>query len=125
MPSPGAYEIKGAFEKNSLTGFSFGISRNTRKNKKSIEVKQSSKTPPGPGAYSSNYKNFGTEGNKWTLRPKTASPSPWDKKKKDVPGPGAYNPKLDLNESGIYFVSNYESSKVTKFSPASFTRFSS
>jgi hypothetical protein len=123
--SPGSYKIKSIFEKSTSTGFSFGMTRRSTKNGRNKESYSPKKTPPGPGSYSNNHKAIGTEGKRWTLRPRTISPCPWERTNVEVPGPGAYDPKLDLSENGISFVSKYESTKVARFSPPSFKRFSS
>jgi len=41
--------------------------------------------------------------------------------KKNIPGPGSYNPKDSLDKFGVYMLSNMRNSRAAHFSPS--TRF--
>lgn len=79
------------------------------------------KAIPGPGSYK--IPNVvGTEGRKFSMRPKTKDP----KLKytcRDAPGPGAYDFKPSINQMGKNFNSKFASSQVTSFNKTKGGRF--
>ncbi len=63
---------------------------------------------PGPGQYTLN--GFGLDGRKYSLQGRT--PYNLDhvniSKKKNVPGPGHYDPKTGINKVGVYALSTIQ-----------------
>jgi hypothetical protein len=43
--------------------------------------------------------------------------------KKEIPGPGSYKPKWDMDNKGIYYISNFASTQARSFTPKQLTRF--
>jgi len=79
---------------------------------------------PGPGSYAPTQRAIGTEGSKWSLRPRTMSPMESDVRiKKIIPGPGSYQPKWDMDKKGIYYISNFVNTQAKSFTPKQLARF--
>lgn len=106
------------------SGFSFGISREECR-KRVIETHFiADPTVPGPGSYAPTQRAIGTEGSKWSLRPRTVSPMESEVRiKKVVPGPGSYQPKWDMDKQGIYYISKFVNTQARSFTPKQLTRF--
>lgn len=110
-PAPGTYAPPRDFDGKG-TGWSFG------KDTAILRGTLSGKESPGPGAYSIVPGDFGKEGRKFTLRPKTSSPGTRyvdGKRNRDIPGPGTYEPKDSLDISGAYTISKYRNYKAMGF----------
>lgn len=110
-PAPGTYEPPRDFEAKGM-GWSFG------KEAPLLRGTLTGKESPGPGTYNVVPGDFGKEGRKFTLRPKTSSPgtSHLDgKRSREMPGPGTYEPKDSLEASGSYAISKYRNYKAMGF----------
>lgn len=46
-----------------------------------------------------------------------------ERKNKLLPGPGAYDPKTTMSDTGTYFISKYHNSKASTISPSTSARF--
>jgi hypothetical protein len=66
-------------------------------------------------------KDFGRNARKFTMRPRTQSSKPYadGRRMTEIPGPGTYRPKLDIDKLGYYFLSKFHSSGAPKISPIS------
>jgi len=78
-----------------------------------------SRAIPGPGEYK--YKNYkiGTEGRRFSFlgRTKDVQEPANVMIKGNVPGPGTYAPKIELNKFGKYCLSTLPNSKAANWSP--------
>eukprot|EP01016_Furgasonia_blochmanni_P051855 TRINITY_DN8212_c0_g4_i1.p1 TRINITY_DN8212_c0_g4~~TRINITY_DN8212_c0_g4_i1.p1 ORF type:complete len:273 (+),score=-0.24 TRINITY_DN8212_c0_g4_i1:85-903(+) len=113
-PGPGAYPVN-----RNLGHISFSLRGRTNNS-----LFQDPTKAPGPGAYDhiptigrgkifvSKYKNLGGS----TISPSKISRTLEDPESRHIPGPGAYDPKLQLDPKGEYFVSRFRSSTGRSFS---------
>ena len=126
VPPPWNYKLPQTFDKTKNSGFTFGISREECR-KRVIESHFIADTVvPGPGSYTPTQRAIGTEGSKWSLRPRTISPMDSETRiKKVIPGPGTYQPKWDMNKDGIYYISKFVNSQARSFTPKQLGRFAS
>lgn len=76
---------------------------------------------PGPGAYNFSPK-LGTEASKYSIKGRTANPLLLTSTRHN-PGPGAYAPKNEMNETGKYMIGNVHNSLAPSFSLPSLKRF--
>lgn len=106
-----------------FTGWSFGASKQKREQTVAVEGKvPADPSIPGPGTYTVVPDDFGRNARKYTIRPRTVSPGSryaGSRHSTEVPGPGTYQPKVDISKTGFYFPSHIPSSRAPKISPSS------
>jgi len=114
-PSPDAYDLKTGFEtmlsqrRNTTTKtFCFASGREAY-DKVFLPGKSNVPDPvvPGPGTYYFQ-RDIGHDRRKFSLKPRLLTGDPAEmEKRKNVPGPGYYPNKLQIDKVGRYIVSNY------------------
>ncbi|CAG9328293.1 unnamed protein product [Blepharisma stoltei] len=118
-PPPWHYEAPSSLKKVS---FSFGTARELCNKQVFESHKRPDPSNPGPGSYSYRQKSVGDDGPRWSLRSRTNSLGEL-KEQKNLPGPGNYAPKWNMNKTGQYFLSSWGSTKVRTFGSSSSDRF--
>jgi hypothetical protein len=121
VPGPGSVEVKGEFQKGSVRpkAFSFGLAREYFKKVYFKEGATVDPVVPGPGRYSLTT-CIGNDAKPVTIKGRNMKERSQSKnilysflsaeRNAFIPGPGKYQPKVEMDGQGVYFVSNLKSS---------------
>lgn len=113
IPGPANYDKRSDFDKSKphMPQISFGVGRSAFDRVVVPEMGQSTvtdKNVPGPGTYSSHHINsLGQSQTKFTMRGKNEGDN-WLSGKSKVPGPGSYEPRLNIADYGSFSISTFK-----------------
>ena len=122
VPAPNSYKFLSDFDKSATPSFTFGTSREATK----VQIQGvylPDPSVPGPGSYTVP-SVVGKEAAKCTLTGRIPNHLERANTAVKSPGPGQYQPKLEISKDGKYFYSKFKSSRATTWNPPSSARFS-